>query len=88
MSKETESLFAAIRRSHFGRFAFRPLTCMCFAWGDFSGGWRPCPPSLCERRSHLLAHRIATSARDFRYGGFRAWLRWIVRGVPADEDDC
>lgn len=67
----------------------RPLLCMCVAYSDDDvPRWRPCPASLCDRRSHVLAHRVLTSARDFRYGGLRAWLRWIVRGVPADSEDC
>ena len=66
-----------------------PLICMCVAYSDAdTAQWRPCPRSLCDRRSHAFVHRIATSARDYRYGGFRAWLRWIVKGVPADWDDA
>ena len=70
------------------RLALHFVTCACRALDDGEYvGWRPCPASLCERRSHALAHRLATSGRDFRYGGFRAWLRWVFNGVPADEDD-
>jgi hypothetical protein len=84
---ESPFSFACVRKLF--PLAFRPLTCMCCAWSeDDAPHWRPCPPSLCDRRSHRLAHRIATSARDYRYGGFRAWLRWIVRGIPADAEDC
>jgi hypothetical protein len=66
--------------------SFGFTTCACRACdGAEYVGWRPCPSSLCERRSHVLIHRIVTSGRDYRYGGFGAWLRWIVFGVPADE---
>lgn len=66
----------------------KPLLCMCVAYSeDDAPHWRPCPSSLCTRRSHALVHRVATSERDFRYGGFRAWLRWIVTGTPADWED-
>lgn len=64
--------------------ANRVRLCMCHTRDE---GWRPCPSSLCERRSHVLAHRLATSARDYRYGGLRAWSRWVLRGLPADEED-
>lgn len=36
--------------------------------------------------SSLLA-RLRESGRDYRYGGFRAWLRWVFRGIAADEGD-
>jgi hypothetical protein len=66
----------------------KPFLCMCVAYSDDDAPhWRPCPTSLCTRRSHAVAHRIATSGRDFRYGGLRAWLRWIVLAIPADEGD-
>lgn len=64
--------------------------CMCIAYeaGDPDlPSWRPCPPSLCERKTHALAHRLATSGRDYRYGGFGAWLRWVLKAIPADEED-
>lgn len=67
-------------------FPVDPTLCMCRACdGVEYVGWRPCPASLCERRSHLLIHRIATAGRDYRYGGLAAWLRWIVKGIADDE---
>lgn len=67
----------------------RPLLCMCIARGDEGEpvGWRPCPSSLCDRPSHRFAHRVFTSARDYRYGGFRVWLRWVIYGVSADAEE-
>jgi hypothetical protein len=32
-----------------------PGSCLCIAYDDETGeliGWRPCPPSLCERPGH------------------------------------
>lgn len=31
--------------------------------------------------------RLRESPKDFRYGGWRGALRWIFRGVAADESD-
>lgn len=30
--------------------------------------------------------RLRESPKDFRYGGFGAWLRWVFRGVAADYE--
>lgn len=88
-SGASPTLFQFVRDSARGAFRSLPLTCMCVAYSDDdTPHWRPSPSSLCERRSHALAHRIATSSRDYRYGGFRAWLRWIAVGVSADAEDC
>jgi hypothetical protein len=35
-----------------------------------------------------LLWRIRESPKDYRYGGFRAALRWIVFGIAADEEDA
>jgi hypothetical protein len=32
-------------------------------------------------------YRLRDSGRDYRYGGFRAWLQWVFRGIAADEED-
>ena len=84
MMSERSTLNSSLR----WRLALHFATCACRALDDGEDvGWRPCPSSLCERRTHTLAHRVATSARDYRYGGFRAWLRWVFNGIPADEGD-
>ena len=31
--------------------------------------------------------RLRESPKDYRYGGLRAALRWIFKGVAADEND-
>ena len=87
---ECETLYPSARRRRAAQFVTRPLLCMCVRYEavEAKSHWGPCPSSLCQRRSHALVHRVATSGRDFRYGGFRAWLRWVVRGVPADAEDA
>lgn len=85
---EYQTLFTFLRRGRAAQFVTRPLLCMCVTYsGDEATHWRPCPSSLCERRSHAFVHRVSTSGRDYRYDGLRAWLRWIVSGTAADEDD-
>ena len=31
--------------------------------------------------------RLRESPKDYRYGGLRAALRWVFRGVGADAED-